>query len=317
MKKIVFIFLSCLCFSLAKEVYDAQRIADTFVKLNGDKDNPKAKVNHAKGFCATASFKPENGITKIIDIPMFKQGSIPTEIRYSLGGAVKDDKSKTRGMALKMKGKSEEWTMVMLNTEINFAKNPKEFVQFFEARLPVKGKIDHKKIAKLTKEVASFRNFAAYTDKMGISRSVANTDFHSIHTFYVKDKKSSQMQAIRWKFVPVDGVKYLSKDEEKSLGKDFLKDDFVQRLEDKKPVAYDMYLVYANEGDATDDTTALWQGEHKELLVGRLTVNKYDGLSCDSNVYFPQDIPAGVDVPKDPLFDIRNEAYAITFGLRQ
>ena len=38
-----------------------------------------------------------------------------------------------------------------------------------------------------------------------------------------------------------------------------------------------MYLVYANKNDVTNDTTALWTGEHKEDFVGTLNVSKYSG----------------------------------------
>lgn len=44
-------------------------------------------------------------------------------------------------------------------------------------RLPVNGKVDQEKISKMMQEVDSYRNFAAYTDKIGISKSVANTPF--------------------------------------------------------------------------------------------------------------------------------------------
>ncbi len=42
-----------------------------------------------------------------------------------------DDKSKPRGMAIKMQGDGDLWTMVMLNLPIVFAKNAKEFGDFF------------------------------------------------------------------------------------------------------------------------------------------------------------------------------------------
>ena len=78
-----------------------------------------------------------------------------------------------------------------------------------------------------------------------------------------------------------------------------------------------MYLVYANKDDITNDTTALWQGEHKESFVGSFKVSALSQEDCNFDVYFPSDIPQGVNSPKDPLFDVRNEAYAITFGKRQ
>jgi catalase len=91
-----------------------------------------------------------------------------------LGGALKTDKSKLRGLAIKLNGENEAWTMVMLNTEINFAKNPQEFGQFFEMNIPVNRKVDKENVAKLMKEVDSYRNFIEYNSKRGITPSVSN-----------------------------------------------------------------------------------------------------------------------------------------------
>ena len=134
-------------------IYDAQRIVDIFYTLNYDKNDPKGKMNHAVGFCGNGSFIPSKDITSKLDIPFLNQKSIDAQVRYSLGGALKTDKSKPRGVAIKLNGENEAWTMVMLNTEINFAKNLQEFGQFFEMNIPVNGKVDKENIAKLMKEV--------------------------------------------------------------------------------------------------------------------------------------------------------------------
>lgn len=293
--------------------YDAEKIADIFYALNGDSKDPKKKINHSKGFCAVGEFTPANGLS--VNIPLFSKGKIPVEVRYSLGGAITDDRTKTRGMALRFLGGDAQWTMVMLNTEINFAKNLDEFGEFFEMRLPVDGKVDTKKIAKRTQEVHSYKQFDEYVSKIGVSR-LENTPYHSIHTFKFDASKGKDVVYARWKFVPKDGVKYISNGELSKLDKDFLLADF-KAYTAKKPIEYDMYLVFPNKGDAVDDTTALWTGDHKEELVGTLVVSKYNGEGCNPDVFFPSDLPAGVSAPEDPLFDVRNLTYGITFGRRQ
>ena len=313
MKKIL---LASAFFASTLMAYDAEQIADMFFKLNPKAEQNKIKPNHTKGFCASGEFIPSKDINNIVDIDLLKNSPIKADLRYSLGGGEMNDKSKTRGLALNLNSDKETWTMVMTNAEINFAKDVDEFGQFFEMKLPVNGKVDTEKIKRLTNEVDSYRNYAAYTAKMGISKSVANTPFYSTHTFFVKDAKTKKNVAVKWKFVPVEGVKNLSKKEEKSFGNDFLRADFEKRIK-AKPFAYDMYLIYANKNDVIDDTTALWTGEHKEVLVGRLEVNKNEQDSCNQNVYFPSNLPSGVEPPKDPLFDLRNEVYVITFGARQ
>lgn len=310
----------CLLGSIAlaqekKEMYDANYIADIFYKLNSDPQDPKRKINHTKGFCASGTFEPTANITNAVDIPLLKQRSIPVEVRYSLGGASMDDKSKTRGMAIRLQGDKEQWTLVMTNSEILFAKNPEEFVQFLEMRIPVNGKVDTEKIKKVTQEVDSFRNYANFMNTIGIS-SLENTPFYSNHTFWFKTPKQKDLIPAKWKFIPKDGIKYLDEKELKNANKDFLTENF-QTYTQAKPIEYDMYLVYPNKGDATDTPTALWKGKHKETLVGTLKVQQYQGMQCNKDVYFLADLPTGVEAPKDPLFDLRNATYGITFGRRQ
>ncbi|KAB0575309.1 catalase [Helicobacter pullorum NCTC 12824] len=295
-------------------IYDPDKIAEIFYKLNGDPNDSKARVNHKKGFCANATFIADKNFNlSNLNIPLFNQAAIPVQVRYSLGGAIQDDKSKQRGMALKFMGNEDSWTMVMLNTEINFAKNPKEFGQFFEMKIP--NLMDPKTIDDLNNNVDSYKNFSAYLDKIGIS-SLEHTPFYSIHTFWFKEKGKDKTIPARWKFIPKDGISYLSQSELKSASKDFLKEDFIAYTKNK-PIEYQMYLEFPNKGDAVDDTTALWTGDHKTLLVGTLKVEKYDGEACNQDVYFPSELPSGVEAPIDPLFDLRTPTYAITFGKRQ
>lgn len=294
---------------------DAQKIADIFYTLNFDKNHPRQKINHAQGFCASGTFSPSLEAQKNFDIPILNEPSLSASARYSLGGALKSDKSKGRGLALRLQGKSETWSIVALNTEINFAKNPQEFIEFFQARIPQNGRVDNEKIKILTQNTPSFKNFESYMQKVGITPSVANTAYYSIHTFYFKDK-SGKMLPAKFEFMPTNGVKYASKQELENLSDSFLESNFKTHIA-KRPITYKMYLILANKNDAINDTTALWSGSHKKILVGTLSINGTNGSACNDEVYFPSDIPKGVGEPTDALFSVRNEAYAITFTRRQ
>ncbi|WP_411698680.1 catalase [Helicobacter aurati] len=298
--------------------YDAEKIADVFYALNGNPNDPHKKINHAKGFCTRGEFIPAKNITKKFDIPLLAEKNIPTQIRYSLGGGnpQASDKSKPRGIALKIEGKNDSWEIVALNTEINFAKNPNEFGTFFAMQIPKNGKVDKANIAKLTEEVDSYRNFAKYMEKIGITGSVANTMYHSIHTFFMKDSRSKKFVPARFKLVPVAGVSYLNQEELRTKDDNFLEADFKNKIA-QKPIEYKLVFVLANPEDSIYDTTALWSGKHKEIEVGTLKVSKYDGTDCNRDVFMPNVLPNGIGQPQDPLFDVRNETYSITFGRRQ
>lgn len=138
--------------------------------------------------------------------------------------------------------------------------------------------------------------------------------FHSIHTFYFQDAQSKEFIPARFKFIPTQ-VSYMNENELAKASDNFLESDFKEKVA-KSPIIYKMVLVLANSSDSTD-TTSLWNGKHEELVVGELEVSKYDGIGCNGDVFMPIVLPNGVDAPKDPLFQTRNDTYAITFGRRQ
>lgn len=317
-RKVVLALGLSLCSVLwAQSGTDSESIAELFYTLNGDAKDPHKKINHTKGFCAIGEFVPVKGITKTYDIPLLKESAIPTQVRFSLGGGNPNasDGTKGRGFALKIGGKSDSWEIVALNAEISFAKDLEEFVKFFEIRIPKDGKVDSQNLAKVTKETPSFANYEKYLATLPLTPSVANTKYHSVHTFYFKDTKGRDIPA-RFAFVPVMGEKGLTPDEAKKLGNDFLEADFKNKVA-SKPIEYKMMLILANPKDKTDDTTALWSGKHKEVQIATLRVTKYDGEGCNRDVFMPAVLPKGVGAPKDPLFETRNEVYGITFGRRQ
>lgn len=310
--------LVTICFGAEKsDKYSAESIANLFYQLNGDTKNPHKKVNHTKGFCASGEFVPSDGITKILDIPLLANKSIKAQMRYSLGGGNENasDKSKSRGLAIKMQNSNDAWEIVALNTEINFAKNAKEFYEFFALRVPQNGKINTQRLMQETKKVASYRNYETYMQSIGISPSVAHTSYHSIHTFFAKSKQK-EILPVKFKFVPLLGEVVLNDDELAKKSDNFLHSDFKSRIK-KGAISYKMVAIIANKGDVIDDTTSLWSNRHREIEIGLLNVRKLESDKCNSEVFMPNILPQGISEPKDKLFDVRNEVYAITFSRRQ
>ncbi|RDU65108.1 hypothetical protein [Helicobacter sp. MIT 14-3879] len=183
------------------------------------------------------------------------------------------------------------------------------------ARIPEDGKPNIKKIKETIEANPSLKNYDTYIKTLPITSNFANTTFHSVHAFIFKTKDNKEIFA-RWKFVPIAGESSLSNEELDKLGNDFLEDNFKNSLKNA-PVKYEMYLVFPNKNDEIDNINARWLGKHKEALFGTLVVNKYDGKDCNQDVYFPSILPSGILPPKDAMFDLRNEVYAITFGMRQ
>ena len=57
-------------------IYDPDKIAEIFYKLNGDPNDSKARVNHKKGFCANATFIADKNFNlSNLNIPLFNQAA--------------------------------------------------------------------------------------------------------------------------------------------------------------------------------------------------------------------------------------------------
>lgn len=315
------------------DLVDSQSIAELFYTLNGESDNPHKKINHTKGFCAVGELIPAQGITKTYDIPLLEASSIPVQVRFSLGGGntMASDSTKIRGMGLKIQGMSESWEMALLNTQINFAKNLEEFVQFLEVNNPQKSGVcaqnaprdstsrpdaqNQRSCDEILASTKSFANYKKYLATLPLTPSVAHTIYHSVHTFYFQDSKGRSIPA-RFAFIPVAGERGLSTAQAKKLGDEFLQKDFKTKIA-HQPIEYKMVLILANPSDVTNDTTALWEGKHQEVQLATLRVTKYTGEGCNGDVFMPIVLPKGVGAPKDPLFETRSEVYGLTFGRRQ
>lgn len=297
--------------------YSAESIANLFYTLNFDSQNPHKKINHTKGFCAAGIFKPNAKVARELNVPLLEQERINALVRYSLGGGSEgaSDKSKSRGMAIKLSHLSDLWEIVALNSEINFAKNAKEFYEFFAMRVPQNGKVDVQNIKAKMQKVPSYRNYEAYMQHIGITPSVARTSYHSVHTFFMKDKSGKDLP-IKFKFEPLESVAYLSEAELSKMGDNFLSKDFRERVKSAS-IDYKLVAILANNGDVIDDTTARWSGAHRELELGVLSVSEYKGEACNSDVFMPNVLPQGISAPIDKIFNLRNEVYAITFSRRQ
>lgn len=310
------VLLNCV---MAVEQSDAEIIADYFYKLGGDKNKPHKKVNHTKGFCASGVFIPNKSAAKQFDIPLLNEASLPTKVRFSLGGGDehKSDKDKIRSMALKINEGGDSWEVVMTNSRINFAKNAEEFKQFMDLQWQVKNKTMTREQADIERaKVPSFVNAAKDTALLSITPSYSNNSYHSVHTFYFKEKGKDKALPARFSFVNKNGDKSLSQSELDKLGDDFLEENFKAEIA-KKPIKFELTLIVPNAKDEINNTAKVWQGKHKEIALGVLSVSKFEGYECNFEVFMPSILPQGIEAPNDDIFVLRNTVYAITFSRRQ
>lgn len=308
-----------LCAGVAEPIGSNEEIiADYFYKLNADPKNPKKKINHSKGFCASGEFIPNETAASRFNIPLLTQKG-EVKARFSLGGGneKQSDNSKVRAMALKIDSNGEQWEMAMTNARVTFSKNATEFIKFFDLQLQQKNKsLTAEQIAAERAKVASFVNFSKEVGSLPITPSFANNAYHSVHAYFFEEKNGKKPLAARFSFVPKSGVLALNEEELKKLGDSFLEKNFKKEVK-KAPIEFELELELANAKDDLKNTSALWMGEHKKIPLGTLKISKFEGYGCNKEVFMPGVLPSGILEPKDDIFELRNSVYAITFGRRQ
>jgi catalase len=99
---------------------------------------------------------------------------------------------------------------------------------------------------------------------------------------------------------------------------DFLMQELPDRLK-RGPVTFHLKAQLAAAGDSTKDPTKPWPDDRKVVELGVLTIDKAVPNSAEAEkklLFLPGELTDGIEQSDDPLIDVRNGAYALSFSLR-
>jgi catalase len=85
------------------------------------------------------------------------------------------------------------------------------------------------------------------------------------------------------------------------------------------PVTFRFKAQLAAEGDSTKDLSKPWRDDRKLLELGVLTIDKAVANSEEAQkklLFLPGQLSDGIEQSDDPMVDVRNGAYAISFSRR-
>jgi catalase len=111
---------------------------------------------------------------------------------------------------------------------------------------------------------------------------------------------------------------HLDADDAAKRPPDFLVDELPERLKGG-PVTFHLKAQLAEAGDSTMDATKPWPEDRKIVDLGVLTVSKAVVNSAEVQktlLFVPGQLTDGIEQSDDPLIDLRNSAYAISFSRR-
>ena len=84
-------------------------------------------------------------------------------------------------------------------------------------------------------------------------------------------------------------------------------------------MTFRLKVQLASRGDITKDPSQPWPDSDEVVELGMLTIDKPvpDSLAAQKKLLFlPGQLTEGIEVSDDPMIEIRNGAYAVSFSRR-
>jgi catalase len=306
--------------AFADDVSVPEQIVNGMNKVYGSHAGFRAA--HAKGLVVEGSFVPTPAAAALSKASLFSGPAVPATVRFSDGSGVPDmadgnDNSNPHGMATKFH-LADGGEMDVVTNSLKFfpVATGEDFRDLFAAIAAAAPDSPHPN--SLEKFVTAHPSVPAATATIATPSSFARENYFGINAFVFIDK-AGKRQPFRFQILPVAGIEHLSHDDAAKQSADFLMEELPARLA-KRPVAYHLLAQLAEPGDPTNDATKPWPAHRKTVELGTITLTKAvaDSATAEKGLlYLPGNLTDGVEPSDDPLIDVRNQAYAISFGRRQ
>jgi catalase len=190
-----------------------------------------------------------------------------------------------------------------------FVRTPEDFIEFTKARLEPE---------KLMPDFLGAHPEAlpAIQAALGADppESYATCTYNSIHAYRWRDSEGGT-RWVRYRFEPEAGERTLPGEEAKQRGRDYLRDEILDRSE----AAFRLLVVVAEEGDPVDDPTVAWPEERERMEVGRIVLTGPEtGRERDGDilVFDPTRVTDGIELSDDPILLFRPKAYSVSVARR-
>jgi len=294
------------------------QVVDAMNKAFGT--HPGFRANHAKGLVVEGSFKASSQAAVLSKAALFDGSTIAVTVRFSdtTGMPNVPDGSRAanpHGMAIKFHLPDGSDTDMVLNSlkffPVSNAADFRDLLLAVAASPP-----DAAKPTKLEQFVASHPTVPAAFASAMTPNSFADEEYYGIDAFIFVNK-AGERQAVRYQMVPERAV-HLEAAEAAKRAPDFLMDELPARLK-RGSVTLHLKAQLAAAGDSTKDPTQPWPEDRKVVELGTLTIDNAVANSAEAQktlLFLPGQLTDGIEPSDDPLIDVRNSAYAVSFSRR-
>ncbi|WFU79936.1 catalase family peroxidase [Bradyrhizobium sp. CIAT3101] len=320
-KLVAALFVFGLAFPAPPRAEDApveQQLVDQMNKVFGV--HAGFRANHAKGVVAEGKFKASADAAGLSKAVLFGGAEVPVTVRFSDSTGVPklpdgSGDANPHGLAVKFHLPDGSDMDIVINSLKFFPVSTSEEFRDLLAAI-AQSPPDAAKPTKVEQFVASHPTVPAALATVATPDSFANEAYFGINAF-VFVNKAGQRQAIRYQMIP-EKIVHLDKAEAAKKAPDFLMEELPARLK-QGPVVFHFKAQLAAAGDSTKDPSKPWPDDRKLVELGTLTIDKAVADSDEAQkklLFLPGQLTDGIEQSDDPMVDVRNGAYAISFSRR-
>lgn len=280
-----------------------------------------ARAVHAKGVILQGGFIADPGAKALSKAPIFAGGTLPVTARFSDFTGIPDipdniPEANPHGFAIKIQSKDAEAFDVVTHSFNGF---PTSTSDEFAALLRSVGASGPDAVHPTAAERFLTTHPIAktfLTTQKPPPVSYATAAYFGVNSFRYTNAAGKSIH-VRYRFVPRAGEHYLSPQESKAKGVDYLREELSQRL-GQGPIVFDWYAQIADDSDKIEDPSIAWPNDRKLVKLGVITIKSLaDDPSTDKETLFlPGLAHSGIEAA-DPMLSLRTTAYPISFSERQ
>lgn len=295
-----------------------QQLVDAMNKVFGV--HPGFRTNHAKGIVAEGNFKASPEAAGLSRAALFNGSPIPVTVRFSDATGIPNipdgsANANPHGMAIKFHLPNGADTDMVINSLKFFPVATGE--DFRDLLLALaESPPNAPKPTKFEQFAASHPSVPAAFATVSTPDSFADEEYYSIDAFVFVNATGAR-QAVRYQMIP-ERVVHLAAADAAKQPPNFLMDELPERLK-HGPVTFHLRAQLATAGDSTKDPTIAWPNDRKSVELGVLTIDKVVADSAEAEkklLFLPGALTEGIEKSDDPLIDIRDGAYALSFSRR-
>lgn len=295
-----------------------QQLVDAMNKVFGV--HPGFRANHAKGIVAEGNFKASPEAAGLSRAALFNGSPIPVTVRFSDSTGIPNipdgsANANPHGMAIKFHLPNGADTDMVINSLKFFPVATGE--DFRDLLLALaESPPNAPKPTKFEQFAASHPSVPAAFATVSTPDSFADEEYYSIDAFVFVNATGAR-QAVRYQMIP-ERVVHLAAADAAKQPPNFLMDELPERLKQGR-VTFHLRAQLATAGDSTKDPTIAWPNDRKSVELGVLTIDKVVADSAEAEkklLFLPGALTEGIEKSDDPLIDIRDGAYALSFSRR-